>query len=439
MNKKEIEIQYVEKPLIESYSVKKIERILNDLYIKIENMKFVHSIEELVSLIYFFAETYEYIIDKDKWNKIIMEYIKAINSLMFQNNRPIRLSLFGGITEVGLGVSLLNKATGHYSKFLDDINKFILLNVSSTIKMVNDNINDLKVQHYDVITGISGITRYLININSINDTSAIHSCLSYLVEICGKKRINGHILPRWYIKSENQNRLKDRIKFSKGNFNLGFAHGIAGVLAVLSYAASEGISVSKQKESIIEIISEYKRTAMYDDGIVYWQGQCSYDDFISEKKDINKCMKRMSWCYGSIGILRAIKKGAEVIDDQELLKWVRNSICDISKIDIERYRVISPILCHGYAGILILLINEFREKESIDIKRRIRELTEIILKLYSSSHEYGFYILDEKWIDGKCKAVQIFNNSLLEGTIGITLALISLLKKTNWEKHLLVQ
>lgn len=438
MSKKEVVIKYTENQLVESSVVRKIEKILNEFYIKIETMNFVRSIEELVSLIYFFAETYEYIIDKEKWNKIIKEYLKVVRSLMVQNDK-YKLSLFGGITEVGLGVSLLNKTTGHYSKFLKNINEVILLNIPDTIKIVNKNINNIRLQDYDVVTGISGVTQYLLNSDLSRESSSIHSCLSYLIEICGKRSINGNMIPKWYIKTENQIRLEDRMKFPNGNFNFGFAHGIAGILAILSYAELQGINVYRLKESIIDIILEYKRLVMYDGEIVYWKGQYSYEDYVFGKKDIKQCMKRMSWCYGSIGILRAIKQGAKAINDQELLEWVTNNICNISKMKIEDYRVISPIVCHGYAGILILLINEFRENNSIEIKKRIIELTEIILGLYNPTCESGYYMVDEKIVNGKCKPVQIYSNSLLEGTIGITLALVSLLKKTKWEKHLLIQ
>ena len=97
---------------------------------------------------------------------------------------------------------------------------------------------------YDVISGLSGVGRYLLCISDNPEALKrlkviLKYCISLIQPIC----INGEHVPGWYIAPENLFTNADREKYPQGSFNCGLAHGIAGPLALLSLASQQGIYI----------------------------------------------------------------------------------------------------------------------------------------------------------------------------------------------------
>jgi len=417
-----------------------VEKILNDYYHKLECLKDEMDINDIIAAVFIFAETYEYIIDKNKWNNIILHELTFVRDRINEESLGSGLALFGGLSELGLAIYILNKNTGYYTKLLKALNQIITNSLSDVIEQYIQEIPNLKMQYYDCITGISGIAAYLIHIEDKSNIPIIEKLLSYLVELTKKRNVDGNIVLGWHITSENQFRPDEKIRYPKGNFNFGLSHGVAGPLAVLSLAYKKGIHVNGHKQAISDIIEEYRLLAAYNSGCVYWPGQYSYENYLLNSKDFLMNDNRMSWCYGSIGILRALKLGAEAINDNDLLKWVTDNVSQIAQMSIDKYIFMSPTICHGYAGLLSLLTIEYRESNNQLLENRINELAKLIIDSYDKSLKYGFVNIDEDFINGSFQIIKTYNNSFLNGAAGILLSLISLLKKeTMWEIHLLMK
>ena len=207
----------------------------------------------------------------------------------------------------------------------------------------------------------------------------------------------------------------------------------------LSLALTKEIELPGQRDCINKILLEFKKSVVVENEIVYWHGQCSYKNYIASEKDNRGLLKRMSWCYGSLGILRAMKIGTNAVSDEQNKRWIEKEVQSISKMDTKDYGFTSPILCHGYAGLLILLVAELRETSAPCIKKKILEVIDLILESFQDDKIYMFKMLDYQLINGKINLVPIYSNSLLEGTTGIILSLLSVIKETKWEAQLLIK
>ena len=201
--KKEIIIRDYENAIVDKNMVLIIEDILNRYYMNIENLNNFYSMRDIIPIMHIFAETYEYIVDKNKWDKIILHYMKLIREQIILQGYNNRLSLFDGMAEIGLVVYRLNQKTGYYASFLESINKYILLKLPELIEIKSKNIDNLKIKDFDCIEGISGIVSYLLNFEQIKENKVITDCISYLIKVGSYKNLDGYEIPAWHIKVEN--------------------------------------------------------------------------------------------------------------------------------------------------------------------------------------------------------------------------------------------
>ncbi len=419
-----------------------IDNILNDYLCKIDELQYNIGLEDIIGAAYVYAEIYEYIIDKERWNNIIKTQFIRLKEYMEQEELVNGIALFGGVSEIGLAIYLYSKKTGQYINFWMQINEIILDNIIKLVEEYNKRVNNLQICYYDCISGLSGILNYLIEVSEEIDANKfiIEEVLGYLIKVTENKQIKGKIVPGWHIRRENQIREEEKLKFENGNFDFGLSHGIAGPLAAMSLAYQKGYRVKGQKEAIIYIVEEYIKLATRTKDCTLWQGQYSFESYLDSNQNCSVQPNRMSWCYGPIGILRALKLAGIALDSQKLIGRVQNNIYQIAAMTSKDYLLMSPIICHGYAGLMTFLVIEYKEQENYILKDKINELTKIIIEKYNSNFKFGFMHTETYYQNGALLKNELFGNDFLYGASGIILSLISLLKEhTCWEIHLLAK
>ena len=387
----------------------------------------------------FLSEVYPLINDKDFADEIIYSMINKIRDKI-ENGDVLGISLFNGLSEVGLALYAAKKNTNHYGKFLKTINNIICYSIEENIKYYYEEMRNLAMQQFECIYGLAGVTTYLLyfkNDEIVN--SALKKSLRYLVEITKDKEVYGKQVPGWHISSEKQFREELKEKYPKGNFNFGLSHGIAGPLVALSKAYNEGVIVKGQKEAIKKIINFYMKFKDKDeDGNTCWPTLLKYEEYINGLK-VMRDNKKVSWCYGSIGIARALYFAGEALGDKETRQLSVQIMESIALLPEEKYYLISPTLCHGYAGVLSILNAMWKDTNSVKIKSGVINLTNIILKYYDPDIKYGFLNVNPTYSDKPPYFQKEDKNDFLEGGTGVMLALLSLFKNnTIYERHLLI-
>jgi len=136
-----------------------ISRYFNDLNNCIEKNeinKNLHS-EYLMAI----GEGYDFFSDKDEWLENSYKIMECLKEDIEQSRNIIGLGLFGGLCSIGFSLTLFNRKTGCYSRFLNSLNSMIFSYTKICCESVMNDINSMKASYYDVISGLSGIGLYL--------------------------------------------------------------------------------------------------------------------------------------------------------------------------------------------------------------------------------------------------------------------------------------
>lgn len=371
------------------------------------------------------GEAYSLLSDKKEADELIYQHMLYVKQHILENKLYYTPSLYNGLGEVALTTYSIYQNTGMYGKFLDKIN---ILLVDWTRNYLNELEfkENLRTEHFDTILGISGIANYFLLLEQSEQyTNLLKEILEKLVYISGYKEIDNKLIPRWYIKSENLIMPKDRLNYPNGNINFGLAHGIAGPLVVLSKAYAKNIVVQGQLEAINNIINEYKKTSYKVNDSTYWPSMLSPEAYWDGCESINQYRTRESWCYGPISIARALLIAGQAIQDEAVSRWAYSIIEQKSEFPIEDFLLVSPTVCHGYAGVLAILNSTNRMQTSAKLRQSLNRVNDKIQKSYDKNSKYGFWDIEIEIENNKEKIIREDRNTFLDGTAGIILTLLS--------------
>lgn len=379
---------------------------------------------------------------------IIVDYVNRVRTSFTSNSFSAMppLSLFGGLCELGMAISIVNQNSSMYPTLLDSVNKIIFGEVSSYLKQLNAVMNSgkLYVKNYDSISGASGIFAYLQLVDHPMKLKLSSDFLSYFIRLLGFREDNGVVIPNGVIHPNCYTVYDDPDLFPSGLLNFSLSHGIAGPLAsiALGYREQPFHDSEKAHDILESTLAFYKRWAHFNcDGIPYWVGQVKLEDlkqqaYESGEKSVNN---RMSWCYGSIGILRSMQLAARAIENKDIDQWCFEKLIDISSMKIDDYKLSSPTICHGFAGLIDVLIIIYKESPTLDLRENIIRITEVLLSYYDITSTFGFKNTDISLKKGYPEYETTDTADFLCGTTGVILTLISLIKDdTTFQRHLLL-
>lgn len=327
------------------------------------------------------------------------------------------LSMFSGAAGIGLSVVSLSESFKYYRKLIANINSVIFGQLGSLLKL--DTRNGVGMQIYDVIEGVTGILSYLLLFNSDYEARRVlEEGLQFLVRLSiDDIVIDGALVPGWYIPSEYQFSELEKEVFPNGNFNTSMSHGISGPLGLLSNALLQGVEVPNQAQAIRRLTNFLKWGMLKDNTRVFWKGQISFEEFVSQKICKENVVRRDAWCYGGPGICYAMTRAAAALGDHDMLQEsqhiFRETVHDLKGI-------FSPTFCHGYAGIYqVIQAMQISGEESY--QQELGECKDKIISFYDSKNLFGF---DDIESDGaRLKPQQSIG--LLTGTTGTCLSLLS--------------
>lgn len=419
--------------------IKIIEHYLINLDYDIKHNNII--LEEIPSHILAIAELFPYLFNQLYWLNNIHNLIEILNEkiLISKSLNKIGISFFGGMADIVFSVYIFYKKTGCYKTFLRDIVN--ILTIMTYDKMEKITKNSIHEGDYDAVQGLSGVG---IALSPFSDIPSVKNILYFIINYfndlsaeyiwCQKK------VPKFYIQGVNV-RKDDRNRFPNGYLNLGVAHGIGGPLAFLANMYKEGLIIDSHLKSIQYLCSIFMKYKIVDTkGIINWPTQIDYWN-LESGKDVNYYREsRASWCYGNIGILSVLNLVAQSTCDMRLHNFVKDNVINLSQQDNYALNLTSPILCHGYAGVLTMLIVIYKNTNHRDILKKIHEIVKIIIELYDEKNRYGYINSGKILINNQTVIKQQEGHDLLNGAVGTILSLISfLLEDTEWEKHLMIK
>jgi lantibiotic biosynthesis protein len=376
----------------------------------------------------------------DNWDEVSHQHVLAFQKEA-QKRGIADLSLFNGWAGITFSLEKANKIHGMYDKNIHDLHFLIKDHVKKRVDLEYKRLHQKKGINplsYDVIYGLTGIGRYLLNhSNSSILSESLTHVLQYLIDITNPIKIQDNWVPGWYIPAEYLFNDDDRINYPLGNFNCGMAHGIPGPLALLSLAYLKGIRLDGQKEAISNISSWLLKWKIKDEYGDFWPYQIPLQAELDKNNNFKETRKRESWCYGTLGVARALQLAGKALDNKEMKNIARQATLSIASKPLDKWQMNSPIICHGFSGVFQML-NRILEEPGNHIKE-IPIIDDILLKILSlESKKNPLIFSDKNIVNGK--QISINKIGLLEGTPGIALSLLNSIRKnkTNWDNVLLI-
>ncbi len=129
------------------------------------------------------------------------------------------------------------------------------------------------------------------------------------------------------------------------------AHGIAGILALLSGAMRVGIQVEGHAEAVRELCATFDRYRQGSSACPWWPAMLSLSEYNHETTNLGR-QARPSWCYGTPGHARAQQLAGLALGDQERMRVAEHALAECVLDRQVSCLITDASLCHGWAGVV---------------------------------------------------------------------------------------
>jgi lantibiotic modifying enzyme len=195
------------------------------------------------------------------------------------------------------------------------------------------------VGEYDLIGGLAGLGVYALErLPRPSARTLLERVVDRLAELSEEMEEGS----AWFTPPERLPEWQREIH-TRGNYNLGVAHGLPGVVPVLAGACAAGVAVERARP-LLESSVSFLLARRLPPG-----SQSCFAGTYAPWEDPTPT--RLAWCYGDPGIAAALLAAARAVGNAE---WERQAI-DIALAAAARDESTSHVrdagLCHGAAGV----------------------------------------------------------------------------------------
>lgn len=293
-------------------------------------------------------------------------------------------------------------------------------------------------QRYDVIDGLAGqlsVLRWAARKSDDDDLrvacdAAANDMISALTEVLSVDE-SGHM--KWMLTPESYppgaGWATEDHPF--GSYNLGFAHGLPGIVAAL---ATEERQNSATLEATRRAVQLLKGLSIETQGAMQWPNSVPAAPVtLAPLQPHSESAARSAWCYGSPGVTLAMTAAARSLAEDDLrMTSILALEADIIRPPRETM-LISPTFCHGLAGVVAILgLPAYRESSKLSTYRE--SVVDEVVGGVRESHLYGV-------VDRPTMQSQVDDPSLLTGASGVLLTLLGEVDVafSDWKHMLLLE
>ncbi|WP_198170836.1 lanthionine synthetase LanC family protein [Deinococcus arboris] len=212
---------------------------------------------------------------------------------------------------------------------------------------------------FDVVYGITGIlaaqSRQKDDIENLN---FLLTNINILVDIYKSKGIAAFTVdPRISLQS--------LAKIENPYYNMGFAHGLSGVLAALSVIAMNITDETKILTNILSSIGHFIIENSIKDG------SSIFLPAIIDVEGNHQGRTRSAWCYGNPGGARAFSLAYRATGDNRFAQFAHALVKTALYEDMEDKRIDFDGVCHGKTGYLMNMYLEGNEPHNYHIHHQL--------------------------------------------------------------------
>lgn len=368
----------------------------------------------------------------EKWDAAAHAYVLKIKESI-ETHGVYSISLHGGLAGASFALLQASRGESRYQRLMSTLNAHFLERMKTHYLIpFHNNFQDNQpspMPLFDLIEGVVGAGVYCLQ--RINDTlffDIIKEILLILVKFSQPLKVKGKWVPGWYLPQEFQFQEEEKKRFPNGNFNLGLAHGIPGVLGFLAAAHLHGAVVDGQKQAIERITEWIQNHRRESEKGFFWPTTIAFED---EGKSVNNphFTGRDAWCYGTPGVAASLLLAGKALESGPLKSYALESFRSVFKRTVKEWFLPGPTFCHGISGLLLITHTIAQAMNAEDLKVKTAELTSQLLQYYQPEYPFGFRNY-EAMKSGEFAKIDCAG--LLEGSAGILLTLLSVQNKTSW-------
>ncbi len=279
---------------------------------------------------------------------------------------------------------------------------------------------------YDLVSGLVG---FGVNALERLPSPAAISCLEGVIdrlEETAERRPEGiawHTAPELLPPQQRE-------QCPGGYYNLGLAHGLPGVIALLGAACAAGVRRRKARRLL--------------DGAVAWllaqkrkarSGSC-FSSWVVPGTPRESC--RLAWCYGDLGVAAALFCAARSVGQAEWERQALEIARRAAKQPPEQAGIVDAGLCHGAAGLGHVLNRLYQATGDPTLRSAARFWLERTLAMRDPKH--GIAGFPSMTMDDDGKRYLADESGILTGASGVALALLAGTTsiEPEWDRMLLI-
>lgn len=401
----------------------KIKEVCNELFFRLTDCQRVMPNKDIslahgiAGVILFMNECSNVLgIDSDEY---IHSYVKYASDILLDYSQNI--SLYTGLSGFSYVISLIHDSNGNYNRLLTSLDD--VLSISFNEYLNNNDFNNMHKSTYDVISGLSGILRYILKRVPENPhmERLLYLALDRLCDICEEKVIENNLYKGWIVYKTNKVNQKELF-----SYDLGFAHGVSGIISIISLIKLNGFESVKSMNTLKNLLDWMKNINETIIGRSLWPSELLPTDNSIYKESI---YKRAAWCYGSPGVASSFNIASKAIYLEQTNIIAKNIIDNMFMEPVQHWLISSPMLCHGFSGILNVL---FRIDGITNAQNYRKNILNNILTNIDFDKNYCFINKDINSEED--------SYGFLSGSCGIGLSLLSAISQPEikWDQLLLL-
>ena len=335
---------------------------------------------EAIEIISLLISANKYFESNQQWESLIYTCLSKIRSGIY-NREFNTISSFSGITYVNFIIRELKTMIPELQRFLGSL-ELLQSEILSSYLNLPEGSAFYEQKGFELIQGMSGVLKYYLDSDNSEVDETINKIVSLFVQHLKPKMIMDYPTPVFhYYPSEYEKQYMTE-EAKNGCVNYSVSHGMAGPLTSLSLAYKKSDNASESMKIIDSIIDEYLKAYYYVDNIIYWPKRITFEQYIGQEKTTYE-KNRMSWCYGSIGILNSLYVAAKEKSDMELKDFCVNELKKIALLNTNDYLLTSPIVCHGLSGAALVFRRMYQETRDVAFYNKIVEILERLIYNYT--------------------------------------------------------
>lgn len=362
------------------------------------------------------------------YDTLVYKYLKASVQMIESSSVPEPLGSFSGLTGVAIAATYAGsyKGTGNYSNLISSLDTLIFKGSNDFAAKLAESNSGIARSYFDVIAGATGIGAYLLTKDSEEAHEALEKILGSISALAMR---NKDLL---YLYTPNKSLFAwEKPLFSGGVVDCGMAHGLSGILSLLSLTYERGVEVDGSKEAIMTIADWLIKRAIVSEGELEWPDIVPVEILARDKREGNLPLEvemklsnsytkaRVAWCYGNPGTSRALFLAGRAL---KMAKYTDAAMSGMKaayrRIEANWDELKSPTFCHGIAGVLEITLRFLNDTGQVLFKKKAEKLLNRLYSMYDQEAPFHYKNID-------------FNKKLqddpgfLEGTAGIAATLMA--------------